>query len=97
MHFAATGAMHGHGLLYLTLRRSTTLAPHTGHTHTLPQVCRPHNWPFCGSWTSDLNVLVMGANAQAFCSSGIGEDVAGNRLEREAFHPANHGIFGSGS
>ena len=34
------------------LRRSTTLAPHTGHTHTLPQVCRPHNWPFCGSWTS---------------------------------------------
>ena len=72
MHFAATGAMHGHGLLYLTLRRSTTLAPtHRAHPH-----CRRFADPITGRFVvlglPDLNVLVMGANAQAFCSSGIG-------------------------
>ena len=36
----------------------------------------------------------MGANTQAFCSSGIGKDVAGHRLKREAFHPSGHGISG---
>ena len=80
MHFAATGAMHGHGLLYLTLRRSTTLAP----TQGTPTHCRRFADPITGRFVvlglPDLNVLVMGANAQAFCSSGIGEDVAGNRL-----------------
>ena len=79
------------------LRRSTTLA----HTQGTPTHCRRFADPITGRFVvlglPDLNVLVMGANAQAFCSSGIGEDVAGNRLEREAFHPAGHGIFGSGS
>ena len=34
------------------LRRSTTLAPHTGHTPHCRRFADPHNWPFCGSWTS---------------------------------------------
>ena len=78
------------------LRRSTTLAPHRAHPHTAAGLQTPITGRFVVLGLPDLNVLVMGANAQAFCSSGIGEDVAGNRLEREAFHPANHGIFGSG-
>ena len=88
MHFAATGAMHGHGLLYLTPTAFNHLGPtHRAHPHTAAGLQTPITGRFVVLGLPDLNVLVMGANAQAFCSSGIGEDVAGNRLEREAFPP----------
>ena len=81
MHFAATGAMHGHGLLYLTPTAFNHLGPtHRAHPHTAAGLQTPITGRFVVLGLPDLNVLVMGANAQAFCSSGIGEDVAGNRL-----------------
>ena len=73
MHFAATGAMHGHGLLYLTPTAFNHLGPtHRAHPHTAAGLQTPITGRFVVLGLPDLNVLVMGANAQAFCSSGIG-------------------------
>ena len=88
MHFAATGAMLGHCLLYFT--------PATFHhlctaDWTHPDAAAGLQTTIAGSLVllglPHLHVTIVGANTQAFSRSGIGEDVAGNRLEREAFHP----------
>ena len=94
MHFTATGAMHGHGLLNLT----PTAFNHLGPTH------RTHPDTAAGLQASiasclvilglpHLYVLVIGTNTQAFGSARGGQNVASYRLKREAFHPANHGIY----
>ena len=98
MHLAATGAMHGHSLLYLSPAPLDHLSPTDRTRPDAPAGLQP-TVACClvVLGLPHLHVLVVGANSQAFGSPGIREDVSGNRLKREAFHPSRHGIFRSGS
>ena len=98
VHFAATGAMHGHGLLYFTPTAFNHLGPtHRAHPDTPAGLQAAIAGCLVVLGLPHLNIVVIGADTQAFSSSGGRENVAGHRLKREAFHPANHRIYGRGS
>ena len=97
MHFTTTGAMLGHCLLYFP---AATFHHLCAADWTHPDAAAGLQTAIAGSLVllglPHLHVTIVGANTQAFCSSGIGKDVAGHRLKREAFHPSGHGISGRG-
>ena len=79
MHLAATGAMHSHCLLYLSPAPLDHLSPTDRTRPDAPAGLQPAvACCLVVLGLPHLHVLVVGANTQAFCSSGIGEDVSGN-------------------
>ena len=94
MHFTATGAMLGHCLLYFP---AATFHHLCAADWTHPDAAAGLQAAIAGSLVllglPHLHVTIVGANTQAFCSARGGQNVASYRLKREAFHPANHGIY----
>ena len=88
VHFAATGAMHGHGLLNLTPTAFNHLGPtYRAHPDTTAGLQTPITGRLVVLGLPDLHVLGMGANAQAFCSSGIQGGCRGQQTEARSVPP----------
>ena len=89
MHFAATGAMLGHCLLYFTPATFHHLCTADWDTQTLPRVLQT---TIAGSLVllglPHLHVPIVGANTQAFSRSGIGRMSRATDWSAKRFHPS---------